>query len=326
MTRRRALVILVVVLAWTEAAARQQVFRARVDAVVVDVSVTERNRPIRGLTARDFELTDNGVPQRIADVGSDSLPLDVTLIVDMSGRGVVQPSLVAGVNNIRKSLRPADRARIITFTGTVCEWTPLADAASIPRFPMPAFPHEAGSPNGPTACYDAIALSIVTPPTSGRRQLAIVFSADRDTTSFLDARAVLDIAKRSDSAVFVVRAPFDLEPTEAPREGATRVAITVDPLAIQPRFFRDLAEVTGGRVEEVKAFTMMRNDSQGFAFQVRMGAPLGEAFVRALEDFRSSYVLRYMPEGVASNGWHDISVRVANGGRFEVRARSGYVR
>jgi hypothetical protein len=113
---------------------------------------------------------------------------------------------------------------------------------------------------------------------------------------------------------------------EAPREGATRVATPVDPLAIPPRFFKELAELTGGRVEEVRAFTMMRNDSLGFHFQVRMGAPIKDAFVRAIEDFRSSYVLRYMPEGVARDGWHDINVRVVKGGPYEVRARSGYAR
>ena len=47
------------------------------------------------------------------------------------------------------------------------------------------------------------------------------------------------------------------------------------------------------------------------------------AFLRqALEDLRTSYVLRYAPTGVKPEGWHAIEVRTASGHR--VRARQGY--
>jgi hypothetical protein len=53
---------------------------------------------------------------------------------------------------------------------------------------------------------------------------------------------------------------------------------------------------------------------------------LPRAFLRALDDFRSSYVLRYSPHGVAAGGWHEIAVRVTRPGRgYVVRARKGYV-
>jgi len=46
----------------------QQVFRAGTQAVLVDVLVTDRNRPVAGLTTADFELRDNGVRQTIDSV------------------------------------------------------------------------------------------------------------------------------------------------------------------------------------------------------------------------------------------------------------------
>jgi hypothetical protein len=234
---------------------------------------------------------------------------------------------VAGVNKIRQSLRPGDRARIVTFGSRVHERTALADAASLPPLEMPAGALDAFLPSSQTTCYDAITLSIVTPPTAGRRQVAILFSADRDTASFLESRSVLEVAQRSGTVVFVVRVPFDLEPTEPLPEGVTHRETPVDPLAIPSRFFKELAEITGGRVEELKVFTMLRNDSQGSAWQTRGVVDVGASFVRALDDFRSSYVLRYMPEGVPREGWHDIVVGVATGaGRYEVRARRGYIR
>jgi predicted ATP-grasp superfamily ATP-dependent carboligase len=41
-------------------------------------------------------------------------------------------------------------------------------------------------------------------------------------------------------------------------------------------------------------------------------------------DFRKSYVLSYVPHGVASAGPHEIAVSITRPGSFAVRARKGY--
>ena len=48
--------------------------------------------------------------------------------------------------------------------------------------------------------------------------------------------------------------------------------------------------------------------------------------MRILDEFRSSYVLRYTPRGVDRPGWHEIDVRIVRPGSFTVRARKGYER
>ena len=73
------------------------------------------------------------------------------------------------------------------------------------------------------------------------------------------------------------------------------------------RMLRALANATGGAVAVVQR-----------------DADLGASFIRELEDFRTSYVLRYSPNGVPAGGWHDVDVRLNRQGRFEVRARKGY--
>ena len=244
-------------------------FRAGVDAVVVDVSVTARNRPVGG-PARGFQRTDNGVPQRVTDVSGNPLPLDVTLVVDMSGRGVLQPSLVYGVNKIPKSLRAGDCVRIITFAGTVRERTPFTMPRRHRHSRCPTGSLDALKPNGQTAAMtrSPCRLSPSRQPvdegrhrvqrgpghggSSGPRRFSM-WPHDPERLSFL-------CGPRS------TRSPWSSAGGRHSRADAR------EPLAIPPAFFRELAHVTGGRVEEVKAFTMLRNDSEGWHFQASFGA------------------------------------------------------
>ena len=46
-------------------------------------------------------------------------------------------------------------------------------------------------------------------------------------------------------------------------------------------------------------------------------------FRMALEEFRTSYVLRYRPVGVKPGGWHELGVKIAKRD-YDVRARAGY--
>jgi hypothetical protein len=50
---------------------------------------------------------------------------------------------------------------------------------------------------------------------------------------------------------------------------------------------------------------------------------LSETFLAAIEDFRTSYVLRYTPAGVKPEGWHEVTVSVKQR-NYTVRARRGY--
>jgi tetratricopeptide (TPR) repeat protein len=51
---------------------------------------------------------------------------------------------------------------------------------------------------------------------------------------------------------------------------------------------------------------------------------IAEAFTEIFDDFRGGYVLRYAPQGVKREGWHDITVRLPARPDLTVRARRGY--
>src|ERR671910_2912878 len=61
-----------------------QIFRSGVDAVRVDVLVTDRNRSVSGLTTADFTLLDNGVPQELQAVSIEDVPFSAMLALDVS--------------------------------------------------------------------------------------------------------------------------------------------------------------------------------------------------------------------------------------------------
>ncbi len=52
--------------------------------------------------------------------------------------------------------------------------------------------------------------------------------------------------------------------------------------------------------------------------------PISQVFKAMLDDFRASYVLQYVPRGVAPEGWHEVLVAVKKHPKYEIRARNGY--
>src|SRR5258708_35496839 len=62
------------------------VFRSDVSLVRVDAQVVDRdNRAITGLRVSDFVLREDGRVQQIRNFASESLPVDVLLLLDVSG-------------------------------------------------------------------------------------------------------------------------------------------------------------------------------------------------------------------------------------------------
>jgi VWFA-related protein len=84
------------------------------DAVAVDLKTTQ---PIPDLTPEDFILTEDKVPQSIAYLSVDRIPLSITLLFDTTDS--VQPildPLAAGASQILAHLRPEDEVAVLAFS------------------------------------------------------------------------------------------------------------------------------------------------------------------------------------------------------------------
>lgn len=92
------------------------IFRTGVSDVRVVVQVVENGKVLKGLTKSDFVVTDRGEPQPVIYFGKEQEPLDLVLLLDISGsmrKHIEQMSETAA--QALRHLSPGDRVAIMTF-------------------------------------------------------------------------------------------------------------------------------------------------------------------------------------------------------------------
>jgi Ca-activated chloride channel family protein len=181
--------------------AASQSFSSKVEAVRVDVLVTENGRPVRGLQAGDFDVLDDGVPQQVDLVSFEQIPLNLVLVFDMSSSiaGDRLTHLQEGARSVLSGLTRDDQAALVTFSESV-----VLGAGLTADFERVRSAIAKGEGEGNTALIDAVYGGMMVGESDVGRALMIVFSDGVDTASFLTGEAVLDTAKRSDVVVYAV--------------------------------------------------------------------------------------------------------------------------
>lgn len=322
-----------VVLGALVAPQQQPVFRARVDDILVPVAVQRDGRPVSGLTGADFELRDNGVVQSIESTALEQVPIDATLVLDLSGSvaGPVLQRLKAAVRDAAGALRNEDHLGLVEASHVLHQVFDLRsrDAGALPLDGLGA----AGG--GGTSLYDAVAAVLMRPSAPGRRQLVVVFTDGVDSSSIIGEAAVQRLAQLSDVVVdFVVPAtgdrtapPQSIGLAASPGASLTATAIgsgivvtgSVDELRARARGLAPWARPRGAAA----VLGQVAAQTGGQVVTLESDQALRHAFEQALDEFRTSYVLQYRPSA-ATAGWHDITVTVQKPGKYDVRARKGY--
>jgi VWFA-related protein len=229
MTWRLPLAVVVLVAAMPIVAhAQKPTFASRVEAVRVDVLVTERGKPVRGLGPGDFEVFDNGIRQEVDLVSFEQLPLNVVLTLDMSESVIGErlQHLRAAGRALLVGLRKGDQAALVGFGQSVTLGADLTTDIGRVRAAL-----DVEKSLGNTSLVDASYAGMMIGESDVGRALVIVFSDGVDTSSWLEPETVLNIAKRSDAVVYAVSV------------GRSR----------QAEFLSDLSEQTGGRLFEIES-------------------------------------------------------------------------
>ena len=330
MSRRAAVTLLIVVAALSAGArARQQsTFRAQAQGVSVDVSVRDGNVPVPGLGADDFILYDNGVRQTITSVAMSAVPVDVTIFLGTNNQTASRQveTLSADLRRIAALLRPEDRVRLLTLENQVTDvfgWRRSADAGAGINVQI----------GGVQSLYDACVLALMHPPDPDRRHLIVAVTDGVEFGSVADSTTVREIARRAEAVLHLVVVTPVGPPPSATLPGAPGQAQAMANLAnpvpnttaagylfLRSTWFHVMPDEQGlERLQEAARLT------GGTVRQGTSGETLVDAFRRAFDDFRQSYLLRYTAEGVPPAGWHELRVEISNGRKFSIRARRGYV-
>ncbi len=298
-------VVAVVALAWPPAVAPQQqpTFRAGVDVVTVDVSVSRGGEHVGGLKAGNFEMFDNGVKQKIDKVALEQVPLETYLVLDVSGsvEGAKLEQLERAAKAFVGDLTSQDKVALITFSDKVDVRQPLT--GDFDAFRAALAEMKAG---GQTALFDATLRTINLRERNDNRAVVVVLTDQHDNASSSTQKEVIDAAERSDVIAYGVLA--EEQSTGMARglggfggTGGFRPPQT----AFQIGFLRSLADATGGRV-----------------FRTNLRLPLEDVFGMVLDDARARYVITYSPDKPVA-GWHKLQVKLVDA-KGDVVARRGY--
>jgi VWFA-related protein len=241
------------------------------------------------------------VLQQVSDVSYERLPIDVTVLLDVSASvtGAVLDQLRQAVRQLKADLGPQDRLKLVAFNMRIRRLADFDAPATAPDSVMASL-----SGNGSSAIFDAVSVQLALPAREGRRHLIVLFTDGQDSSSISDADTLFAVARRTTATVATVLASTSTSPERS--NAAPFARSSGRPPMTVGRVYDQLARETGGAVVVATA-----------------GESLAATFRRILADFRASYVLYFTPTGVPPTGSHAIDVRVKQDGA-DVRARRGY--
>jgi Ca-activated chloride channel family protein len=272
-------------------------FRIKVDValVVLHATVTDRQGGlVSNLGRQDFEVYEDGVPQRIRLFRDEDIPVTVGLVVDHST--TMRPKLAevtAAALTIARSSTPEDEMFVVNFNEKVSLGLP-----GTIRFTNSAAELEkaitAAPAGGETALYDAIAKGLEELEAGGRdKKVLIVVSDGGDNASRHSLAQVMKLARQSDAVIYTIGI-FDEEDPDR-----------------NPSVLKRLAAETGG-----EAF---------FPDQLSQVVSICERIAR---DIRHQYTIGYVPSNPARDGTYRairVLARAKGYGRLSVRTRTRYI-
>jgi VWFA-related protein len=326
-----------------------------VSVALVNTPVTVRDakgQMVNTLDAKDFRVTDNGVPQRILhfDMGGD--PLSVVVLVETSSRvEALLPQLSkAGIVITQTVMGASGEAAVVGFNDSVDKLQDFtASADSIEN----VFAHLQAGTSG-VRLYNAMAVGIemlsgLPQPTAdkpGRRRVMLILSEATDVGSDTQFGAVLRQAQLANVTIYSVglsttraelqAAPKDNTPHPTPPGtfGAPPMPGTVQtPETDAARYGSgDLTQAIVWAVQHVK--DKIKGNPLELAATGTGGEHLATFKDRSLEraideiggELHSQYSVSYAPSGTNDAGYHEIKVAIGKTGSsgWKIRSRPGY--
>ncbi len=255
--------------------------------------------PVGGLGKDDFEIFEDGKPQKIAVFEREATsPLSVVLAIDGSESILRNERLEkeAAKKFVRALLRDQDEMDVMTFSDTVHEVVSFTNDKSRIEAGLSSIEH-----GDATALYNAVYLA--------SQRLA-------ETSAANNRRRVLVLVTDGGDTVKGVRYAQALE--QAQRAGVLVYSLIIVPIEA------DAGRNTGGE----HALMQFGMDTGGKYYYVNEAKDLAPALAKVSDDLRTQYVLGYYaPQKGRDTSFRSISIRMKDPGlaaRYGLRYRTGY--
>ena len=301
--KRPAFVLLPAIVAlflWAivEASGRAQEQRSgqiRVETNLVDILasvIDAHGQPVPGLTQDQFELSEEGVPQKIERFEAQTnRPLDLALMVDSSASTFKDLKFEneAAAHFVRQVVRPGDRLAVFEFDEDVTQLAEFSD--NVPELQAAV---RRIAPGAGTSIYDALVLGsrVLRRRPEGRRRAFVLVTDAGETTS---------IAKFED---------------------ARRAAIASEGL-IYSIIIRPVKSENGRNTAGEHALITITDSTGGAMFILDELNQLDAMFDRIDRELRTQYLLGYYPTPTPPPGsYRHVEVKAKSGDL--VRFRKGY--
>jgi Ca-activated chloride channel family protein len=292
-----ATIILLCVLVTRPTGAEQEnqhgVLRVQTNLVEVLASVIDaKGRPIPDLTQDVFDLSEEGVPQKIERFEAETnRPLDLALMVDASASTYkdLKFEAEAAAHFIRQVVRPGDHLAVFQFDETVLELADFSD--DVPKLQSAV---RKIVPGAGTSIYDAVALganALRHRPEQRRRAIVLVTDAGETTsvTKFDECR---------------------------------RAAIASEAL-LYSIVIRPIKSESGRNTAGEHALITITDSTGGALFILDEFEQIESMFDRIDRELRTQYLLGYYPNPTPPPGsYRTVEVKVKSGNL--VRYRKGY--
>ncbi len=318
--------------------------------VVVPVSVTDADgRPVAGLVAKDFLISEENRPQEIAEVGSaDKVPLEIALLFDISAttNPMFDYEIQTAIKFLEEVMRPEDRATIFTIGERLVLVQPR-DTAERSEIAI----RNIRPTNQQTSFFDSVreaAAYLEKNAPHGTRKVLLAITDGDDTNSAGIVRAIIDAENKlvQDKLSYDERRNFRLKAREAAKvkeqnkvlkalQLADSVFYSINPgggsyLLNQSSVFgqsnlQRFADDTGGtaflpKFQPVSLKDPIQNSYNGKKNQ----EILNDIFRRLANELRAQYLVQYYSDAdFPENRYVNLKVGVSSP-NVRVRARQGY--
>jgi Ca-activated chloride channel family protein len=267
-------------------AQEEPVFRADVRLIEVYAAVYDsRGRFLDGLRREQFQVKDEGAPQKILAFESTSSELSCGVLLDTTGSMLhALPYVKTAAEHLVDQLGPNDSVAIYSFGDSL---EVLQDYTRDKAAAKRAIRRTRA--RGSTALFDAIARTAGHMSRLKKRKALVVFTDGIDNASVLHSAAAVARVRRVGIPVFAV----------AQGEALANTRLV--------EILKEISDATGGR-----------------AYAARKPEHIQNVFDDISDQLLNMYLLAYAAPPATDRKWRKISVEVNLAVKHGVRARQGY--